>query len=381
MQLLKRKAKLEKQLHVLILPEFLPYNEKGWGGFTWNYIKSVQPFCKATIFHSRLNGTEQGLTEHQIDENTKLIRYFPYTEKPSGIKKSVAYLKWFNACYHLLKDIKDVDVIHAHGVVLNGSLAKKLSRKWKIPYVLTEHTGPFSKVINSSYKKYKVKNVMENANAVLAVSNHLKNEILSNGIHPKRMEVTYNPIDTDLFQLKEKKLFKNIVFAGRMDENKGALRALKAFEIFQKIHADWTLTLCGDGKEMVAVVEYVKSHQLENSVIIKGMLSEKEVATEFHQADVFISPTQYESFGLSITEALSCGLPVITTNVTAPQEYVNVSNGILLEVNNIEKMAEALIKMVENLENYNSEKIREQVVHQFSVSNFGQRLFTIYKSL
>ena len=47
------------------------------------------------------------MTEHQIDKNTKLIRYFPYTEKPSGIKKLVAYLKWFNACYHLLKEIKD----------------------------------------------------------------------------------------------------------------------------------------------------------------------------------------------------------------------------------------------------------------------------------
>lgn len=372
---------MEKQLHVLILPEFLPFNEKGWGGFTWNYIKSVQPFCKITIFHSRLNGAEKGLTEHQIDEHTQLIRYFPYTEKPSGIKKSVAYLKWFNACYHLLKEIKDVDVIHAHGAVLNGSLAKKLSKKWKIPYVLTEHTGPFSKVVNSIYKKYKVKNVMKNASAVLAVSNHIKTEILSNGIHPKRMEVTYNPIDTDLFQLKENKSYKNIVFAGRMDENKGALRALKSFEIFQKIHTDWTLTLCGDGKEMVAVVEFVKTHHLNNSVIIKGMLSDKEVAVEYQKADVFISPTQYESFGLSIAEALSCGLPVITTNTTAPPEYINASNGILLDVNNIEHLAKALISIVENLDNYNSAKIREQAVHQFDVSNFGERLLNIYKSL
>ena len=111
------------------------------------------------------------------------------------------------------------------------------------------------------------------------------------------------------------------------------------------------------------------------------MLNEKEVAAEYKQADLFISPTQYESFGLSIAEAMSCGLPVITINTTAPPEYVNDLSGILLDVNDIENLASAMTTIVRNLENYDAKKIREQVVNQFGVSNFGQRLLTIYKSL
>ncbi|MBL4594479.1 MAG: glycosyltransferase, partial [Flavobacteriales bacterium] len=256
-----------------------------------------------------------------------------------------------------------------------------LSKEWGVPYVVTEHTGPFSKVVNSTFKRISVKKIMENANAVLAVSNHLKNEILNNKIQPQRIEVTYNPVDTELFLMKENKHYKNIVFAGRMDENKGALRALKAFHLFYKANTDWTLTFCGEGIEMNSIKQYVKDEDLKEVIIIKGMLKEEEVAHEFQQADIFISPTQYESFGLAIAEAMSCGLPVITTITTAPPEYVNDSCGILLDVDNIEEMAEALSNMVANLDKYDANSIRASIVNQFGVSNFGQRLLSIYKSL
>jgi glycosyltransferase involved in cell wall biosynthesis len=372
---------LEKDLHVLILPEFLPFKEKGWGGFTWNYVKSITPYCRVTIFHSRLAGVEKGLKEHNIDQDVDLIRYFPYDAKPKGLKKSVAYAKWLNDCFKLLKDIEKVDLIHAHGAMLNGTLARKLAKRWGVPYVLTEHTGPFSKVVNNSIKKVTVKKVMENASAVLAVSHHLKQEILQHKINPKRIEVTHNPVDTGLFQLKENKLFKNIVFAGRMDENKGALRAVKAFHVLNKREKDWTCTLCGDGKEMEAVRVYISDNQLSDAVKVKGMLNESEVAIEFQKADVFISPTRYESFGLAIAEALACGLPVITTKNTAPKEYVKENMGVLVDVDDIDQLVDALKQVLLHIDSYDAEAIRANIVDQYSVSNFGQRLLSIYKSL
>lgn len=369
-----------KRPKILVLPEFLPF-EKGWGGFSWNYVNSIAPFCEVTIFYSRLCGDTTGLHEHTINENIKLISYFPYKNKPTGIKKIIAYTRWFITCLKITKKLPLPDLIHAHGAVLNGTLAFKLAKHWKIPFVLTEHTGPFSSVVKGKIKHFWVKKIMQNANAVLPVSEHLKNEIITNKIHPKRIEVTYNPVNTELFKLKKDSLFKNIVFAGRLDENKGGLRAIKAFHIFYKINPDWTFTLCGDGREMNAIKQYVAEHHLENNVIIKGMLSENEVATLFQASDVFISPTQFESFGMAIAEAMSCGLPVITTNTTAPKEYVTKNNGILLNVNSVEEMAKALSYIITNLHQYNAEKTREQIESRFAFNNFGQRMLTIYKSL
>ena len=369
------------KLHVLIIPEFLPFQQKGWGGFTWNYINSVSPHCRVTIFHSRLDGEEAGLKEHYINENTRLIRYFPYENKPGGIKKSTAYLKWFKDCMKILKRLDEVDVIHAHGAVLNGTLARKLSKEWNIPYVLTEHTGPFSKVVEDSFKQFWVKKIMESADAVLAVSNHLKNEILESKIQPKKIIVTHNPVNTDLFKPKTGSGFKNIVFAGRLDENKGGLTAVKAFHKVLPELEGWTLTICGDGREMEPIMQYVRENQLEDKVIIKGLLSEEEVADAFSKADGFISPTLYESFGMSIAEAMATGLPVLTTNRTAPQEYVDESSGILVDTSDVDEVAKGLAKLINQLNQYDAGSIRNKVVEQFSVSNFGERMYSIYKSL
>jgi glycosyltransferase involved in cell wall biosynthesis len=366
--------------HVLILPEFLPF-DKGWGGFTWNYINSIALFCDVTIFYSRLNSDVLGINEQNINTNIKLIQYFPYNTKPKGLKKIIAYLLWFSKCLKILKKCKKIDIIHAHGTILNGTLALKLSKLWKIPCVLTEHTGPFSSVVEGKIKYFWVKRIMEKVDVVLTVSNHLKNEILETNIHPKKIEVTYNPVNTELFRFKKNILFKNIVFAGRLDENKGGLRAIKAFNIFQKNYTDWTLTLCGDGREMQAIQQYISINKLENSVFIKGMLSEEKIALAFQQADIFISPTQFESFGMAIAEAMSCGLPIITTNKTAPKEYVTKVNGILLDVNDVEAMANALSEIANNLHQYNAENSRNQIVNQFSYNNFGKRIFSIYNTL
>ena len=366
--------------HILILPEFLPFN-KGWGGFTWNYINSIAPFCDVTIFYSRLNGEITGLNEQKISDHIKLISYFPYKNKPTGIKKILAYLIWFRTCLKITKKLQPFDLIHAHGAVLNGTLALKLAKYWNIPFVLTEHTGPFASVVKGKVKHFWVKKIMEKAAMVLTVSNHLKNEIAENKIYPKRIEVTYNPVNTELFKLKKDTLFKNIVFAGRLDENKGGLRAVKAFHIFNKINPDWTFTLCGDGREMDAIKQYVTIHQMERVVVIKGMLNEEEVAAIFQASDVFISPTQFESFGMAIAEAMACGLPVITTNKTAPKEYVTKNNGVLLNVDDIQEMAKALSDITSNLHQYHAENSRTQIVNQFGFNNFGQRMFSIYTSL
>lgn len=366
--------------HILILPEFLPFN-KGWGGFTWNYINSITPFCDVTIFYSRLNGDVTGINEQTISNQIKLISYFPYQNKPTGLKKIIAYLMWFKTCLKITKKLQPFDLIHAHGAVLNGTLALKLANFWNIPFVLTEHTGPFASVVKGKIKHFWVKRIMEKAHVLLAVSNHLKNEIEASSIFPKRIEVTYNPVNTELFKLKKNVLFKNIVFAGRLDENKGGLRAVKAFHIFNKTNPNWTFTLCGDGREMNAIKQFVAAHKLESVVKIKGMLSENEVAAVFQTSDVFISPTQFESFGMAIAEAMSCGLPVITTNKTAPKEFVTKNNGVLLNVDDVEEMAKALTEITTNLHQFNAENSRAQIVNQFGFVNFGQQIFSIYKSL
>jgi L-malate glycosyltransferase len=368
-------------IHVLMLPEFLP-RDLGWGSFSWNYIKSASLTCKVTVFHSRINNDTKGKMIQQ-ENDVDVIRYYANHSKPSGFNKILEYIKWFVTSLKIMRtDIENVDIIHAHGTVLSGSLAYFYSRKNNIPFVITEHTGPFSKVISNPLKKLWTKFIMEKANAILCVSAHAKEQILTSGITPRKTEIIFNPIDTTLFQKVEKKMLtKNMIFVGRFDQNKGALRALIAFHQFNKTNPDWTLTIVGNGKERKQLLQFIEENDLHQHVILKGFLSPKLLAEEFNNADFLISPTLHETFGLVIAEAMACGLPVITTNKTAPKELVGDDCGILIDPNNKEELLLSIQAMEKTIKNYDSNLIRDKIVNRCSVSNFGKRLFTIYQSL
>lgn len=364
-----------------MLPEFLP-RDMGWGSFSWNYIKSANLTCKVTVFHSRINDDIKGKLIQQ-ENGVDVIRYYANHIKPIGFNKILEYIKWFVTSIKIMRtEIENLDIIHAHGAVLSGSLAYFYSRKNNIPFVITEHTGPFSKVISNPLKKLWIKFIMEKANAILFVSAHAKEQILTSGITPRKTEITFNPIDTTLFQKVEKKtLTKNMIFVGRFDPNKGALRALIAFHQFNKTNPDWTLTIVGNGKERKQLLQFIEENDLHQHVILKGFLSPKLLAEEFNNADFLISPTLHETFGLVIAEAMACGIPVITTNKTAPKELVGDDCGILIDPNNKEELLLAIQAMKKTIKTYDSNLIRDKIVNRCSVRNFGKRLFTIYQSL
>ena len=185
------------------------------------------------------------------------------------------------------------------------------------------------------------------ADAVLTVSNHLKDEILKTEIHPKHIIVSYNPVDTDLFKLKSNQFNKTMLFVGRLDNFKGALRCLEAFDRMNEKFPDWKFTIVGDGEDYQPILNYLNNKPaLKSKVKLTGQLSKSEIAFEMQHSDFLVFPSKHESFGLVITEALSSGLPVIVGNTTAPIEFVNSENGKTVQFDDINAIANAIENMI-----------------------------------
>jgi len=370
----------QKHINLLVLPELFPDFEGDWKGvFIEDYLKSVENIPTQTLY-IRLTGNQKGIKDEFYKNQFKVRRFNLTNKKVSTALKPFMYIKWFIKGVKLGKAYTNTTVIHAHGAVLNGTLAYLISKKLKVPFVVTEHTGPYSRILNSWVKSKISRFVFNKAAKVLAVSEHQKQQILKLGIAPDKVEVSYNPVNTDVYKLTTSSS-KNIVFVSRLDKFKGGLRTLKAFHQLIEKQLDYTLTIIGEGEEFEAIQNYVSYHTLTDKVILKGTLTKAQIAEVFSNSSFMVFPSQHETFGLVVAEALSSGLPVVCTNQTAPQEFINDKNGILVQPDNKNEITLAMARMIEKRDDYNAQLIRNQVVERFGLESFGKYLMNIYKEV
>lgn len=372
----------EKKINVLIIPDLFPKFENDVQGiFILDYLSSTTPYCNNAVLFGRLTSSPKS---HVIEqkEHYSLHRFSVSSKKVPFYLKPFYYLLWFIKGYQIGSKIDNIDIIHAHGSILSGTLSYLLSKRIKKPFIITEHQGPFSMTSENFWKRNWTRYIMQKASAVLTVSHHLKQEILNTQINPKKIIVTHNPVDTHLFKLKEFGLYKTILFVGRLDNFKGALISLKAFASIYKENKDWQFTIIGDGEDYLPITQYLDLNpELKTRVHLLGQKTKAEIAQQMQTSDFLVSPSKHESFGLVITEALSCGLPVIVGNTTAPKEFVDKENGLLVQYNNIEEIAIAMQNLIRNQSSYHSQNIRIKIVENFGFENFGKKMTDIYNSI
>lgn len=120
---------------------------------------------------------------------------------------------------------------------------------------------------------------------------------------------------------------------------------------------------------------------LGNNVIFTGRLTEKELVALYQAADLFIDPSLYEGFGLQVVEAMSCGIPVITSNLTSLPEIVGDA-GILITPTDIDGLASALARVLTDAQLRNSMRQRSlQRARLFSWDKTAWETLAIYDEL
>ena len=371
----------QENINLLVLPELFPEFEGDWKGvFIEDYLKSVASIPTQTLY-IRLRGKKQGVTDELFRDQFRVKRVNLTDKNMNGLMKLFKYYTWFRKGVKLGVEYTDTTVIHAHGAVLNGTLAYLIGKKLKIPFVVTEHTGPYSRILNSGIKSRISKFVFNKAAKVLVVSKHQKNEVLKLGVSPEKVEVSYNPVNTDTFKIAANNNTKNIVFVSRLDEFKGGLRTLKAFHKIISNHPSYQLTIIGEGEEYEVIKNYIKTNNLQDKVTLKGTLTKPEIAKVYAVSSFSVFPSRFETFGLVVAEALAAGLPVVCTNQTAPKEFVNDKNGILVEPDSIDEIAGAMEQLIQNRNNYYAAEIQQQIEECFGLTNFGKYLIGVYKQV
>lgn len=157
-------------------------------------------------------------------------------------------------------------------------------------------------------------------------------------------EVIHNPLSFNSSKKSELKS-NRIIAIGRLANQKGFDLLIEAYSKICRRHLEWRLDIYGDGPLKDNLKELIKKNNTEQFIRLMG--TTKNVKEELLNSSIFVLSSRWEGFGLVITEAMECGLPIIAFNTTGSNEIIkNQETGILVENSNIEKLAMAIEDLI-----------------------------------
>ena len=288
----------------------------------------------------------------------------------------------FNYLYKKMKrEIGDPDVVHAH-FPKNGAALSTFKRKRRIPVVVTEHSSGFGQSIVPVKLLKVAKMAYHGSSQVITVSSSLQKRLYE--LLNVNSLVVPNIIDTGMFHINvtenKEKLF-TFVTVGNLIRRKRMDLTLQAFHQLVEEGFNARLLIIGGGPEEKNLIDYINSHNLSNHVYMTGRINRNEIASHLMKSHCFVLASEAETFGVVYIEALACGLPVIATKCKGPEDFINETNGFLIDVNDLGQLIGAMRMMVNSYSQFNSGHISQNAISKFSQEAVARKLTHVYENI
>lgn len=254
-----------------------------------------------------------------------------------------------------------LDLLHVHYAIPHASAAyftKKIleAQGIYIPYVTTLHGTDITLVGKDVHYKPIVAFSINESDAVTAVSEDLKKQTCESFKVNKEIEVIYNFVDHSRFKLSNKTHFKNLiapngekilVHVSNFRRVKRVEDVVKMFEIVNRTVPS-KLMLVGDGPERSKIEDLCRSIKCAGGDV--KFLGKQELLEDLYNiSDLFVLPSESESFGLAALEAMACGLPVISSNAGGlPELNIQGKTGFMSDIGDYEDMAANAISILQD---------------------------------
>ena len=275
-----------------------------------------------------------------------------------------------------------MDLIHAHVSYPAGYVASVLGKEFGLPYVLTEHMGPFPLpyYMRDGKPFPEISDAFSHASQTVAVSPALATRIASFGY--REPCVIPNAVDERRFSLGEPSSGKFVFFTlCGLSSLKGIDHLLKAIARWNPPEDRFEFRIGGDGPMRGEYEKLSRSLGVSNRVQWLGEISREEAPALFRSCHVFVLPSLHETFGVVYAEAIASGKPVIATRCGGPEFIVNDVNGRLVDVGDIDSLAGTMQWMAANWSNFDPIVIREDFEKRFSRIAVVKQLCDLYQSL
>lgn len=308
-------------------------------------------------------------------------------------KKAFDFFKW-KKVKTLMQD-EQIDLVHIHGTRATSNIywaAKHL----RLPVIYTIHGWSFHDDQSSFVKKARIlfeKWITRKTNCNISVS--ASNQKTGHDNIPNfKSTVIYNGIDLEKFDpenIERKNLREElniaadaivISFVGRITLQKDPLTLIKAFKEVAIVQPKAVLLIVGDGDMKQEAIKLAKELKLEDKIVFENFRT--DVADILFSSDIYCLPSLWEGFPIGLLEAMAMCKAVIATKVDGSLEIIQHNkNGILIEPQNIQMFAEAMINLIsnKNLRIQLGKEARQTIVKDFDVYKMTRRIEDVYSNV
>jgi N-acetyl-alpha-D-glucosaminyl L-malate synthase BshA len=254
----------------------------------------------------------------------------------------------------------NIDLLHVHYAIPHASaayMAKQILLKEgkRVPFITTLHGTDITLVGRDKTYSPVVTFSMEESDILTAVSNNLKEETYKNFSISTPIEVIHNFVDIERFNRRPVDAFKKLIapHQEKIIVHASNFRAVKrvkdVVKVFLQIRKEIPskLLLIGDGPERPEIEDFTRSCPEYNEIKFLG--KQEQIEDILPIADLFLLPSEYESFGLAALEAMAAEVPVISSNAGGlPEINIDGYSGFMCDVGDIEGMSKRAIEILAN---------------------------------
>jgi glycosyltransferase involved in cell wall biosynthesis len=284
---------------------------------------------------------------------------------------------------------RKIDVCHVNlstgASTIRKSLFAGICRLFNVTYVIHLHGGDYRRFYAHLPRllQYMVRLLYGKAGRVIVLGQLWKDYVVEEmGVHPDNVEILPNSVRGPASLIgSDRAEPPQILFLGRLIENKGIVELIDALSTERVRRLPWTTTLAGDG-EVAKYRSRVESLDLSERVTLPGWLSSDAVDQELAKSSIFVLPSHHENLPLSMLEAMAYGLCVIVTPVGSVEDVVTAGhNGVIVPVGDSVRLAEALASLLENAEEMRrlGENARADFLRLYDFRDYRSKLEQVYR--
>jgi len=370
---------LTKKLHILFLCSWYPSKVLPTNGdFILRHAKTVSLQHKVSVLHII---SDTRIYKSKIKINTlhnvhTYIGYIPHTSNP--ILKSIRFFIMYK---RLLKMIERFDLIHLNVIFPFGLFALQQKALRKIPYIISEHwTGYFSPQNQkiSFLQKVLSKKITQNAAFVCPVSGALKIAMQAFGLKGNYKPIG-NVIDTTTFFQKHEKesQFTIIHISSLNDTQKNISGMLNTAKKLENSIGNFTWKFIGGlSRDYDQLIGKLKFHTADIQFI--DHVPQKELSTHLQKAHVCVSFSNYETFGVTLAEAIASGTYVISTSTGILNEISKKAYFSIIPVKDENALLNEIVHQKNKAQRLDSNEMNSSIKEMFSPQVIVEKFSSLY---